>query len=222
MIAILFLSLLLHVSDQPDQFSFRVKHQHMVGACEGTLIFSPASVRYETKEKGHSKIWSYSDVKYFEILSSEEISIHSFEDSGVLRLGQDRDYDFRILDGKISNELYKALVDRSPRAVVTRLTAPTTSIVQEIPVRHRHNLGGCEGTLSIGGDQIIYRTAHKDDSRVWRLKDIQSFSSIDPFHLRLSTTFETFNFDLKLPLEQAAQELLWKAVYEPDIQSYRR
>ena len=222
MITILFLTLFLHMSDQPGEIALRVKHQHMVGSCEGTLTFSPAGVRYETKEKGHSKTWNYSDARYFEIISRKEISIHSFEDSGVLRLGQDRDYDFHVTAGSISDDLYKLLVERSPRAVVSRLTIPDTAIVQEIPVRHRHNLGGCEGVLIIGSDEINYKTSHKDDSRVWRLKDLQSFASIDPFHLRLSTAFETYNFDLKLPLAQATQDLLWKAVYAPNVQSYRR
>ena len=30
----------------------------------------------------------------------------------------------------------------------------------------------------------------------------------------------TFNFDLKLPLEEKAYEHIWKAVYSPAIQSY--
>ena len=222
MIAIMFLTLLLHTSDQLEQIALRVKHTHMLGSCEGTLTFSAAGVRYDTKEKGHSRTWSYPDVKFFEILSAKELQIHSYEDSGVLRLGQDRDYDFHVIEGEISNELYKLLVDRSPRAVVTHVIFSGTEIVQEIPVRHQHRIGGCEGTVTIAQDKIIYRTANKDDSRIWWLKDIESFASIDPFHLRVSTAFETFNFDLKLPLEQTAYELLWKVVYAPKIQTYRK
>jgi hypothetical protein len=194
----------------------------MVGSCQGTLIFSPEGVRYETTEKGHSRPWRYPDVKYFEIVSTRELYIHTFENSGVLHLGEDRDYDFHLIGNTMSDDFYELLVERSPRAVVNRLIPPGTSIVQEIPVRHRHNLGGCEGTLIIGKDKIIYKTDHKDDSRVWQLKDLQSFASIDPFHLRLSTAFERFNFDLKLPLEKSANDLLWNAVNAPDIQSYKR
>jgi hypothetical protein len=222
MISILLLTVFLHTSDQPDRFSFRVKHPHVVGSCLGTLTFTPDGVRYETTEKGHSRFWRYPDVKYFEIVSTHEIYVHTFEDSGVLRFGEDRDYDFQLIGSTIPDDLYKLLVQRSPRAVINRLAAEPGSIVQEIPVRHRHNLGGCEGTLIIGKDKVIYKTSHRDDSRVWQLKDLQSFASIDPFHLRLSTAFETFNFDLKLPLEQSANDLLWNAVNAPEIQSYRR
>ena len=223
MIAIMFLTLLFHVSDQPEQTSLRVKHEHTLGSCDGTLTFSAVGVRYDTKEKGHSKTWSYPEVKYFEIVSPKEIYIHSYEDSGVLRLGQDRDYDFRVTEGQISNDIYKLLVDKSPRAIVTHVIFSGTEIVQEIPVRHRHGIaGGCQGVLTIADDKIIYKTYHKSDSRIWRLKDIGSFASADPFQLRLTTPFETFSFDLKLPLEERAYEHIWKAVNRPDVQTYAK
>jgi hypothetical protein len=222
MISILLLSFFLHTSDQTGQISLSVKHQHAVGSCAGTLTFSSSGVRYETAEKGHSRTWRYPDVKYFEIVSTNQIAIHTFEDSGLLRLGEDRDYTFNVTGGKVTDDLYKLLVDKSPRAVVNRLIPADSPIVQEIPARHRHNLGGCEGTLIIEEDKVIYKTAHKDDSRVWQLKDLESFASIDRFRLRLSTAFETFNFDLKLPLEKSAYDLLWNAVNAPDVQNYRR
>ena len=100
--------------------------------------------------------------------------------------------------------------------------ARNDEVVQEIPVRQRHNIGGCQGKLTIAADKIIYRTDHKDDSRIWLLRDIESFASSDPFVLRISTAFETFNFDLKVPLEDMAYDHIWKAVYSPAIQSYSR
>ena len=105
---------------------------------------------------------------------------------------------------------------------MTRVIFSDTVIVQEIPVRHRHGIGGCQGILTIAQDKIIYRTQHEGDSRIWLLKDLESFASNDPFHLRLSTAFETFNFDLKLPLQEAAYEHIWKALHSPDIQTYSK
>ena len=204
-----------------DTLIYKVRHEHAIGGCEGILTFAPEGVRYETKEKNHSRNWAYPDVKYFEIVSEQEIEVHTYESQGVSRLGRDRDFDFRLLDGRLGDDLYQLLVNKSPRAVVTHVVFPGTEIVQDIPVRHRHRLGGCQGTLTIATDKIIYRTDRKEDSRIWRLEDIQSFASSDPFSLRLSSSFETFNFDLKLPLEQKASELLWKAVYAPGIQTYR-
>ena len=176
----------------------------------------------QPQEKKHHRTWTYPDVEFFEIVSTGELKIHSYESSGILKLGSDRDYTFKLTQGGITNELYDLLVTKSPRAVVTHVVFSGTEIVQEIPVRHRHTFGGCQGLLTIAQDKVIYRTDHKDDSRIWRLKDLESFASNDPFHLRLSTAFETFNFDLKLPLEEAAYEHIWKAIYSPDIQTYSK
>ena len=222
MTALFILTLLLQAPVQSGETSLAVRHEHALGSCPGTLIFSDAGVRYETKEKGRQRSWAYPDVKFFEIVSSKKIEIHSYEDQSVLRLGQDWDFVFEFTEGEIGNNLYQLLVDKSPRAVVTHVLFPGTELVQEMPVRHRHNIGGCQGVLTIAEDKIIYRTEHKGDSRIWRLKDIESFASNDPFHLRISTAFETFNFDLKLPLEEKAHEHIWNAVYSPAIQSYSR
>lgn len=220
MTALFILVLLLGVPLQSGEISLQVKHEHTLGSCAGELRFSVDGVRYETKEKEHQRTWTYPDVKYFEIMSAKEIRLHTYEDQGVLRLGQDRDFVFRLTSGEISNELYKLLAAKSPRAVVTHILFPGTGIVQEIPVRHQHRIGGCQGILTAAEDKIIYRTEHKDDSRIWLLKDLESFASNDPFHLRISTAFETFNFDLKMPLEEETYEHIWKAVYAPAIQSY--
>ncbi len=228
------LALILMLQAQPEAQVFQVRHEHAIGSCTGTLTFSATDIQYETKdakrkrdsaqpqEKKHQRTWSYPDVEFFEIVSTGELKIHSYENAGILKLGSDRDYAFKLTQGQITNELYDVLVAKSPRAVVTRVIFSGTEIVQEIPVRHRHTLGGCQGLLTIAQDKIIYRTDHTDDSRIWWLKDLESFASNDPFHLRLSTAFETFNFDLKLRLEEAAYEHIWKAIYSPDIQTYSK
>jgi hypothetical protein len=218
MIATLALIVVLQAQPAAAQV-LQVRHEHAVGSCTGTLTFSATDIRYETKKK-HQRTWSYPDVKFFEIVSAGELKIHSYENEGLLKLGSDRDYTFKVTQGQITNELFELLVAKSPRAVVTRVIFSGTEVVQDIPVRHRHGIGGCQGVLTIAQDKIIYRTEHEGDSRIWWLKDMESFASNDPFHLRLSTTFETFNFDLKLPLKKAAYEHIWKVLYSPDIQTY--
>jgi hypothetical protein len=202
--------------------TLNVRHEHRIGGCDGKLIFSDQGVRFETKEKNESRSWTYPDVKYFEIVSEQEVEIHSYENHGVEQLGRDKDYTFHLQSGAITDELYQLLVQKSPRAVVTHVVFHSTQIVQEIPVRHRHTFGGCQGTLTIATDKVIYRASDKDNSRIWMLTDIQSFASSEPFSLRLSTAFETFTFDLKLPFAQTSYDVLWNAVYTPKIQTYRR
>jgi hypothetical protein len=218
----LLLALFLISSPTVTVTSLHVRHNHSLGGCEGTLSFTEDGVRYETKEKEHSRQWTYPDVKYFEIVSTHEIEIHTYESHGLTHLATDRDYQFHLLgEGEIDDSLYKLLVRKSPRAVVTHVVFHGTEVVQEIPVRHRHRLGGCPGTLTIATDKIIFRTDHKADSRIWQLDDIESFASSDKFSLRLSSRFETFTFDLKLPLEQKAYDVIWQAVYAMGIPTYR-
>ena len=228
------LALIFLLQAQPGQLpqTFQVRHQHTVGSCTGTLAFSATEIRFETKdaqrkrdsaqpqEKTHQRVWTYPDVKFFEIISTGELKIHSYEDESALKLGNDRDYTFKLTQGEITSELYEFLVAKSPRAVVTKVIFASTVVIQDIPVRHRHTFGGCQGILTIAQGKIIFRTQQKGDSRIWRIKDLESFASNDPFHLRLSTAFETFNFDLKLPLQEAGYEYIWKAIYSPNVQTY--
>lgn len=80
----------------------------------------------------------------------------------------------------------------------------------EIPAKHRHRFGGCEGVLRISSELLIFDTEKAEDRRMWRLRDLQSFGTAGPYSLRLSTELETFNFDLKTPLTQEIQDFLWQ------------
>jgi hypothetical protein len=170
-----------------------------------------------------------------DILSSSRIRIRSWESGGVLELWDDEQFTFDLdADtgaGRIDEHLYAFLNARSPRPVRTRIAfgpgngsdaggALEQGIIQQIPVRHRHRLGGCQGTLSILGDRIVYETEDPDDSRTWRLADIESFASTGEFDLRVSTAEETYRFDLKVPLDDQAYRHMWQNVYEPGLRDY--
>ena len=78
------------------------------------------------------------------------------------------------------------------------------------------SLGGCEGQLSVEEERLIYLTDHARDNRVWKLRDIETIGSPDPYHLRVTTYNETFTFDLKSPLDPKVYDLIWKSVYRLD------
>ena len=94
--------------------------------------------------------------------------------------------------------------------------------MQEFPVRHDHLFGGCQGIIDVTENRIIYVTDNPNDSRIWRLADVESFASTNEFDLRISTREETFHFDLKIPLNRETYQHIWNKVYEPQIQTYRR
>jgi hypothetical protein len=198
---------------------------------------SDDAIRYEAVDGEHVWEWSYPEIGSVDILSSTRIRIGSYETGGVLELWGDEEFTFDLEDsatgtGGIDDEIYGFLDARSPRPVRARIAFGTgngsdnagalaAGIVQQIPVRHRHRLGGCQGTLSILGDRLVYEAEDPDDSRTWRLTDIESFASTDEFDLRVSTTAETYLFDLKVPLDDETYRHIQENVYEPELRDYK-
>jgi hypothetical protein len=98
----------------------------------------------------------------------------------------------------------------------------------QLPVKHQHTLGGCQGTLEIGEQQVVYKTSHQSDSRVWRYEDLSSIGSTGRFQLRLTTMERTggeygaeknFIFDLKRHLEPEVYDFIWGKINLPRISS---
>ncbi len=108
-----------------------------------------------------------------------------------------------FLRAKLSRPMVARLVEKAEGSIL-------------LPVRHRHSLGGCEGQLSVEEDRLIYLTDHSRDNRAWKLRDIETIGSPDPYHLRVTTYNETFTFDLKSPLDPKIYDSLWKRIYRLD------
>jgi len=90
-----------------------------------------------------------------------------------------------------------------------------------LPARHRHRWGGCNGELRIYEDRVIYESFEdKENSRLWRWSDIQSFGRSGRYKFEIAT-FEpqfggekTFNFDLKEEMTDEAYDFVWKKFYK--------
>ncbi len=225
----LLLSLLLtQITGAPSEWTFNVRHDHTFGACDGQLIVSDESIRYEASDPDHVRQWTYPDIQFFEIVSEQELRIHTYESEGVWKIWMDRDFVLQLNDGALDGDIYTFLQARSPRPVRTRMVFDSGGdedgpgqLLQAIPVRHDHVLGGCEGMLQITDNRIAYATDNPNDSRIWLLADLESFASTDRFDLRISTRNETFYFDLKVPLNRETYQHIWNAVYGPRIQGDR-
>jgi hypothetical protein len=222
------LAVLLLFQTGLEEHRFQVRHDHAFGGCQGELIFSDAGVRFEARDGEHSQSWDYSDVQFFEFVSEHEIRLHTYESEGVIRLWGDRDLLFTLETGAVGRMTYQFVRERSPRPVrANQIFADGTGepdvapLLQELPVRHTHFLGGCEGILRIWPDRITFETEHDPDSRIWLLDDLESFASTDDFDLRISTRNETFHFDLKRPLDRTSYNRIWEVVYAPGVHSYR-
>jgi len=197
---------------QAESFDFRVKHDHSLGSCEGKLVASDKEIRYEATNGNHSRTWAYIDIQKLDVVSPTRLALKTFESQSWKKLERDRAFDFSLLEGKITPDQQEFLRAKLSRPMVARLVEKADHSIP-LPVRHRHRLGGCEGQLSVEDERLIYLTDHASDNRVWKLREIETIGSPDPYHLRVTTYNETFTFDLKSPLDPRLYDALWKKIY---------
>ena len=121
--------------------------------------------------------------------------------------------------GHLTNHQATVAEVRSLLGIVDRELAD--SAVQpdwRVGVKHRIRRTSAEGVLEVGRDRIVFASNQPDDSRTWRISDIENISSSGPFELTI-VTFERarldyrerkqFNFRLKEALSEARYNDLW-------------
>jgi hypothetical protein len=201
---------------QAESFEFRVKHDHTLGSCEGKLIANDREIQYKAADGKHSDTWAYIDIQKLDVVSSTRLVLKTFQSERWKKLGKDKVFDFSLVAGKLAPEHQEFLSGKLSRPMVARLVEKAHQNSTLLPVRHRHRLGGCEGQLSVEEERLLYLTNHASDKRVWKLHEIETIGSPDPYHLRVTTYNETFTYDLKSPLDAKVYDSLWKKIYRPE------
>jgi hypothetical protein len=160
----------------------------------GTLEIDPDGISFKSANGQTSISIPLIDVKEMDLSDS---SILRFETYDILkqRLGARRVHTFHLLEGKHDAPLRQFLASHLKRPIKASFDESTLSI--GIPVYHRHRLSGCAGTLMIDSSGIRFLGQKSQDSRTWSYKDIETIGRMNPFHFRVSTFAETYNFDLK-------------------------
>jgi hypothetical protein len=196
---------------------FPMRHEHWRGHCDGVLTVDEKGVSFAGPQK-YSWSWQYRDIQQLK-LSPDEVSVVTYEDSKLMP-GRDRSY--RFTGSVPAAELYALLKDRLDQRFVAALDGDATSLpAWTFPVKLLGHVKGSEGTLTIGGDTVVYSTAAKDASRTWRYSDIDNVSSSGPFELTV-TTFEheasldrrSFHFALKERISEATYNAIWLQLQE--------
>lgn len=177
---------------------------------KGKIEITSEGIAYIAEKEGDSRSWRYEGIQYFDRISNKEFTILSYEDSSML-LGRDKQYHFLITEGILTNETFDKIRDRLNKPATNRELPEAVNAYYELPVKHLHTLGGCEGTLKFTEDRIYYFTDNKKDAREWRFAtDIQSVWSSDRYHLdihafdnnrREFSRTRVYKFDLKEPLD---------------------
>jgi hypothetical protein len=202
-----------------------VRHEHALKNCTGELVFTDQGIEYVTKNGKRARAWTYTDIQQLGVMDSRNISIVTYEDS-KLEMGKDRRFHFVVTEGSIPDSLPTFLQSHVTRPLVLGILPPTPQSKYEIPVKHMHAWGGCQGVIRIGEDYVSYETINTKDSRLWRYDAISSMGSTGPFQLRLTAMERTgseisgeksFIFDLKRRLDPNAYDFLWWKINGPQI-----
>jgi hypothetical protein len=175
----------------------------------GQVEITQDGIAYNAKKPKHSRTWKYEDIQYFDRISPKEFVILSYEDIGW-QLGRDREYHFVITSGELTDEVFQRIAHRLDKPVTDRVVGEVGGVEYEIPVKHLHTLGGCEGELIFTGNSIYYATKHKEDAREWLVaRDVQSVWSMNPYELEIHvydnnrrefSQSRIYKFALKRPL----------------------
>jgi hypothetical protein len=208
----LFLSAVL-VLGAAGPFRFEVSRKKLLRDEQGTLEINGTGFHYRSADKKTSLAFPFADIYQTDLSDRRHITIETY-DVEKKRLGRRRLLTFRLVGGTHTEELARFLAESVKRPVLGGYALPRIGAVQ-IPAYRREFLSGTHGTLIIGRAGIEFVPV-KGSYRTWLYRDIETIGSVDPFHFRITTFFETSTFDLKERLPEDAYRLAWKQVYEPE------
>jgi hypothetical protein len=204
------LALLLLVQPLAAQTFSVIHEKRLRHDGKGTIEITDQGIAYKAEKAKNSRKWKYVDIQYFDRISSKEFTILSYEDDKLL-LGRDKQYHFRIVKGDLTEDLFNQIQHRMQKPATNRQFPEVRNVLYELPVKHLHTFGGCEGTLKFTENAIYYVTNDKKDARQWLFSsDIQSVWSSDRYELEIHaydnnrrefSRTRVYKFELKRPLD---------------------
>jgi len=192
-----------------------LRHRHLRGGAAGVLTVTEDGIRFDEpgKHRDHSRRWSFAEIQQLTI-AEETLRILTYEDEAV-KFGRDRRFVFDELPEGLATELYPLFSKRLDQRFVAALAADAGKPSWTIAAKLLRGARGSQGEIAVSAGCVVYRTASPEESRTWRIGDIDAVSSSGPFDLTI-TTFEDagrdFHFQLKRALAEREYESLWRAV----------
>ncbi|MFI5176664.1 MAG: hypothetical protein ACHQKY_17530 [Terriglobia bacterium] len=203
-----------------EEFTLRAKHDHLKGSCSGELTVSDNGIRYQTTHLQDQRQWAFADIQEVQIISEKKLNVISYEDSRK-RLGGDKIFKFELQGETLPSNLIALVESKFAKPISNRLAAENLKGQFEIPVKHLHRVGGCQGKLIITEIGISFVSEKPGESRQWRYSDLQTVASTERYELRLGTyehgplqyaDTKEFRFQLKEPLSEVAYRSLWARI----------
>jgi hypothetical protein len=198
-----------------QQGAWPVRHQHLRGGAVGTLRVTADSIAFEERDKkdhltAHSRQWKYDDIQQL-TLGAKTLRIVTYEDRR-LEFGRDREFVFDRLPSTLVAALYSGWRDRLDARFVAALADDRIHAEWQVQVKLLHGRNGSQGVLLFGADRIVYKTPQGEESRTWRMGDIENVSSSAPFDLTVTAHEGEFRFQLKEVLAEDRYNRLWRQI----------
>jgi hypothetical protein len=209
-----FVVAILITSNGFGQTLLKVRHDHDPrGGCQGELVITDSGIEYKTEKVKHNRSWAWTDIQTVDRYSPEKFTVLTYADQKIL-LGRDQPFNFDVIEGDgLDDETFALISEKLPRPVVDRVPKEIEAVEYEVPVKHLHTFGGCEGILRFARDYITYETDHKKDARFWkRADDVVGVWSVNRYDLEVQVyerdggdfnRTRNYRFQLKEPLNES-------------------
>ncbi len=231
---------------QPIKQTYKVVHDHALGKGRGELHITDTGIDFEGEsedERRHSRTWRDEEIKRLSVSRGElRVTVYEaaripiiprkapFTDGKAISSGAEHDYLFRLTDEEITPEVVSALLSRFKRPIETSVipndATAAGKLLFEIPVFHRHRVGGRSGVLRVYEHYVVFNAEASGDSRFWRYPDIRDIGQLGRYKFEIATYEGQFGvdgksyvFDLKRPITEAEYEQLWVKVYQQERQT---
>lgn len=229
---------------EPALYTYQIEHDHRFGSGRGELRVTGTGFEFrgeDPKEKEHYQIWRDEDIKRLEF-RGKEIRIFAYEAARYplvprqvpyiegkkdLRIGSERKYVFRLIEGEVAPEVVSLLLTRFKRPLTTSViplrNEESGKLLFEIPVFYRKRSGGVSGQLKVFDEHAIFTAESPDQSRFWRYEDVRDIGRLGRWKFEIAayesqflSDGKSYIFDLKRPMTDAEYEILWAKIYERD------
>lgn len=212
-----------------QQGEWRVRHQHLRKGAIGALKVTPDTISFDERDKKnrptpHSRTWKYEEIQQL-TLGAKTLRILTYEDQRLellpnrarrpdagIALGRDREFVFDTLPPALVTQLYAAWRDRLDARFVAALADDQVHSDWQLPVKLVHGRSGSQGVLRFAADRIVFETGEGEDSRTWRIRDLENISSSGPFDLTITAHEGDFRFQLKEALAEDRYDRLWRQI----------
>lgn len=192
------------------EFRYEVRRDKTLGGEAGVLTIGESGFAYKSDNEKTVIDLPYLEVRKIDVSDSTKVRIWT-HDRAAKRLTQRRKFEFELVEGMTSDHLPEFLAARLDRPVLGDYAGDVEGV--EIPAYHRHVWGGCDGIFVLGEGVVEFRSDLPKHSRTWSFEDIETVGSMDPFHFRVTSYAETYNFDLKKRLSEETYRGLWLGIY---------